>query len=150
MIVRPAALNDIPDIVRMGQEFASYPGYEGQVRLEQDVFAERLHSLAVASDGCLWVLDDGGAVHGAIGGFAAPSLFSSARHAAELFWFVDEAYRGNGGGRLLLNAIIAWAKHMDVVSLNMIEPPGSPEIGALYERQGFKKFETYWNLNVSD
>lgn len=147
MIVRPASASDIPAIVRMGEVFASTPGYAGKVRLEPDVFAERLTSLMVSDDGFLAVLEGDDGVCGAIGGFVAPSIFASVRHAAELFWFVDTVARGNGQGRKLFDALFDWVKASDAVSFSMIEPPDAPEVGALYEKYGFTKFETYWNMS---
>lgn len=147
MEVRKAVEADFPDIVRMGLEFAIAPGYEGRVNLDPLIFAERLEHLSQAEDGFLSVLTDDGKVCGAIGGFVAPSLFSNARHASELFWFVDPKARGNGSGRKLLEALVEWAKSTDALTLNMIEPPSNPQIGSLYEKMSFSKFETYWNIS---
>jgi RimJ/RimL family protein N-acetyltransferase len=146
MIVRLATHDDIAAIVRMGQDFASTPGYAGKVRLEPDMFTLRLEAIIGNPDGFLAVLEGDDGVCGSIAGFIAPSMFASVRHAAELFWFVDPVARGNGQGRKLFDALFDWVKASDAVSFNMIEPPDAPEVGALYEKYGFTKFETYWNM----
>lgn len=146
MIVRRAGSTDVPEIVRMGQEFVTAPGYKDRLSIEPDVFAGRLLAALNSSDALVTVLDDGGRICGAIGGLAAPSFFTNARNAVELFWFVRSDARQGGHGRKLLDGLIEWTKAQGCLSLSMIEPPDS-ELGRLYERLGFAKFETYWILS---
>lgn len=147
MKVRPATKADIPTIVAMGQEFVQVPGYKDRLRIEPKVFADRLDTqLAWAPGALVLVLETDAGICGAIGAYCAPSIFTNDLNAVETFWFVKPEARKNGGGRLLLDAVIAWAKERNALSLNMIEPPDAPNVGALYEKLGFAKFETYWNL----
>lgn len=146
MIVRRAGFQDIPEIVRMGEEFVKVPGYKDRLEIEPDTFAVRLHMALDSRDAFIAVLDDGGKIYGAIGGLAAPSMFTSKRNAVELFWFVKPDARRDGHGQKLLDALIDWAKSKDCLSLTMIEPPDFPLIGFHYHNLGFTKFETYWIL----
>jgi len=145
--VRQATIGDIDEIVAMGQEFVSVPGYRDRLEIEPDVFAERVGQAIMSTDAYVAILEDEGKAKGAIGGLAAASMFTSKRNAVELFWFVRPEARQNGGGRALLEAIIAWAKEADCLALHMIEPPDAPEVGQTYQRRGFSKFETYWSLS---
>lgn len=146
MIVRRAGFPDITEIVRMGEEFVTVPGYKDRLEIEPDTFAARLHMAIDSPDAFFAVLDDGGQIFGAIGAMAAPSMFTSKRNAIELFWFVRPKARHAGHGRKLLDALIEWTKAKDCLSLTMIEPPDAPLVGAHYQNLGFTKFETYWIL----
>lgn len=146
MIVRPATVDDIPEIVRMGQEFVSAPGYRDRLEIEPGTFAARLDKALASPDAAIFVLESGDALLGGIGGLAAQSMFTSKMNAIELFWFVRPIARELRQGRALLDALTDWAKSKDCLSLTMIEPPDAPEVGRAYERRGFTKFETYWIL----
>lgn len=145
MKVRLATPADVPEIVTMGEEFVQVPGYKDRLAIDRETFGAHLSKALGSPDAAVFVLEQDGALFGAIGGLVAPSMFTPKRNAVELFWFVRPEARGNGNGRKLLDALIEWAKWHDCLSLNMIEPPDS-ELGRLYERLGFTKFEIYWNL----
>lgn len=146
MIVRRASVEDIPEIVRMGEEFVTVPGYRDRLEIEPHTFGPRLVLALASPDAAVFVLEREGAIMGAIGGLAAESMFTSKRNAVELFWFVRPVAREGGFGRMLLDALTEWAKGKGCLSLTMIEPPNAPEVGRAYERRGFVKFETYWIL----
>jgi ribosomal protein S18 acetylase RimI-like enzyme len=91
--------------------------------------------------GLLIVAFDGPAVVGGIGGAIAPMFLNKAHSIAyEMFWWVHEEHRGRLGLKLL-NAFQARAKELDC-SYVMMMTLSLNDIGKLYERLGYERFET--------
>jgi predicted N-acetyltransferase YhbS len=91
--------------------------------------------------GLLIVAFDDGKVIGGIGGSVAPMFINHAHQMAyECFWWVHEEHRGRLGLKLL-KAFETRAKELDC-SFVMMMTLSLNDVGALYERLGYEKFET--------
>jgi len=82
-----------------------------------------------------------GQVIGGIGGSIAPMFLNHAHSMAfEMFWWVDEEYRGRLGLRLL-NAFEKRVRELGCSYLMMMTLSKN-DVSALYERLGFQQYET--------
>lgn len=139
MVIRPATVAEVPDLVLMGQHFLAQTPY-------QDVIADnpqQMQTLATqlltcGAAGTILVAEDrGGALVGMIGLVVAPHFLSGELAAGEVFWWVEPEHRG--AGLRLLKAAEQWATDAGAVSLQMIAP--DDRLGALYARRGYQLVE---------
>ncbi len=133
--MREATYKDIPEIVRMGKAFAD--------AVEEDHDIESIEQTAhelIDSDIGVILIDK----HAMAGALVVPNFFHKSRLiATELFWWVDKEARGNGAGQRLLNGLESWAKSKDAERLTMVGMESlDPRVGILYQRAGYRKFET--------
>lgn len=131
--MRHATKEDIPEIVRMGEDFCKALHEE----YDEDSIAETALSLIENPDAVLLFEDGGMAAAMVIPAF----LNYGVLNAAELFWWIDPEKRGNGSGLELLKGLEMWARSKGADRLSMIEMSGF-EVGKLYEKHGFEKAET--------
>jgi GNAT superfamily N-acetyltransferase len=135
--MRPATRDDLPELLRMGRAFCAAIS-EG---CERESIVETLEMLIDEDFGVL--LYDEGAM---VGGLLVPHFFDKSRlMATELFWWVDEEVRGNGVGVKLLNGLESWARAHGAERLSMMSMTALDKgVGKIYERHGFKHFESHY------
>lgn len=115
MIIRDATLDDFDDLERLGRDFALAAG---QVDVDSETLAFTIGNLI--DSGILKVAVNGSVV-GCIGALVFPHWWNAnAIVAQELFWFVDEPYRGSSAGLRLLSALENEAKDRGASQLMMI------------------------------
>ena len=133
--MRLATIDDLPEIVRMGTEFADALGEASDTASIEDTAIN-----LIESDIGVLLIED----HAMAGALVVPNFFNSDRLiATELFWWVDKDARGNGIGARLLNGLESWAKECGAERLSMISMASlSGSIGKLYEKAGYRQFET--------
>jgi hypothetical protein len=135
-----AALEDVPDMVRMGARMHSMSPWSGRP-FDPDATANMMAGLIASPDGVL--LWTGEAM---LGGLIVPIYFGGGRVAQELFWFADR------GGLALLTAFEAWAKDKgaDVIVMASLAlgPEADERLGRLYERRGYKIRERHYAKEV--
>ena len=133
--MRLATVDDMDDILRMGKSFADALNEESDVESIEDTAIN-----LIENDIGVLLIED----HAMAGALVVPNFFDMNRLiATELFWWVDEEARGNGAGKRLLNGLESWALSKGAERLSMIAMDAlSESVGHLYEKSGYRKFET--------
>jgi len=112
--------------------------FEAKVARELGEFVARFDP---AHDG-LWLIVDQGRVAGSIavdGSVDGSETTSHARGVAHLRWFIlDETLRARGLGRRLVDAAMAYCRHLDLQLVYLNTFAGLDAARALYERAGFR------------
>lgn len=141
-VVRLAAQCDKPEILRMGRAFyesTSYADFTGWCEESCDALVDEL-----LERGLLVVAWYGDRAVGMVGVYLAPFLFSRSHQAAhEVFWWVDEDWRGMDVGARLLACVEQQAASRGVGLIQMLTLHNSPpHAAAAYRRAGYKHSET--------
>lgn len=100
-MIRPATRDDVPALLTMGRSFIQYSEYRA---INDHVTDEQLTNgiSAVIDCGVSFVAVDGERITGFILGVVGPLWFAThIQTAVELAWWVDPAYRGMAGIRLM-------------------------------------------------
>ncbi len=147
MIVRPATVSDVGATVRMGRRFFELSGYGEIVAFDTDSFARTVSGLIRSDSGTVLIGEQahrGEQAHpvGMAAGVLYPSYLNHAhRTGQELFWWVEPAARGHG--RLLLDALEAWARDQGAHSFTMgaLTALRPQALDALYVRSGYRPME---------
>lgn len=128
--MRPADYHDLPDILRMGREFAKSIGRE----IDREVFIPALERM-IEDDNSLLGITEGGTVAGVL----YPSFIDGQITAQELWWWVDKDQRQNGVGKILMDTFEAWAKsHGATILLATSTHALKPRIvGKIYAKRGY-------------
>jgi len=121
-----------------GPQYGLGAFFEAKVASELGEFVARFDP---ARDG-MWLIVDQGRVAGSIGvdGSGDDSVNASrARGVAQVRWFIlDDALRGRGLGRRLVDAAMAYCRHLDLQLVYLDTLAGLDAARALYERAGFR------------
>jgi len=135
-VIRHATLDDVPAIVRMGQQFIQ-TDYRHIVRENPEQMAALVTMLIEGEHGTVFVIDHEDDVVGMIGILCTTHCISGDMFAGELFWWVNPDQRGNGV-RLLRKAE-SWAIKRGAKTIQMIAP--NEQVGHLYARMGYAPVE---------
>lgn len=132
-MIRPAALDDIPALLAMGERFADKAKLTDHVGYDPDSMAATFAALIEAPEHIVLISETG-----AIGGTSCAHPFNhSHRIAQELFWWSE----GREGLRLL-TAFEEWAREtcqsVAMIALEAVEPE---RVGRIYEKQGYAPLE---------
>lgn len=141
--VRPAAPEDIPQLVRMGVAFFEESGYSDVTTLDVGAITKLFRDL-IDGQGALLVVESGGKLVGMTAGIVYPFYFNRDHVTGqELFWWVAPEHRANGVGSELLKALEAWAKGRGAQSFAMVALPqlDAEKVGALYRKAGYRPSE---------
>lgn len=145
--IRRATLDDVPHLVRMGGNFIRLTKYAQVIRANIQAMETAAEFIIQHPDGVVLMLVNGDLPVGMLGLLVHPHLLSGERFAAEMFWWVEPDYRGQGGpkggGRALLEAGEQWARENGAVAIHMIAPDDT--VGRLYGWLGYEKLETCWH-----
>jgi GNAT superfamily N-acetyltransferase len=129
--------NDIPDIVRMAQEFHKSSPF-GDLPFERDKIEALAQALLEDATNGLILL--GGNNQALLAAAATEPLASRERMATELMWWVDPELRGTSVGRELLEAYEYWARNIAkcrYVQMVALETPQLKAIDRYYKRNGY-------------
>jgi GNAT superfamily N-acetyltransferase len=141
-VIRPATLEDVAEVARLGKLFHAEAGWGDICEYSLEDTEKTLRFLVEDDNGILLVADTGEIV-GMCGGLAHPVYFNHAHKSGqELFWWVKPGLR-DGTGRLLLEAMEDEARRIGCVSWSMIAlDKVNPELtGRLYRRRGYRASE---------
>jgi hypothetical protein len=132
-LIRPATLDDIPQLLAMGQRFADRAGLVDHVGYNPDHMAGTFQALIEGEAHFLAIGE-----RGAIGAMSGPHPFNYAHLIAqEVFWWSE----GREGLRLF-DAFEAWARErchsVRMITLEAVEPDRTARI---YERRGYSPLE---------
>jgi Acetyltransferase (GNAT) family len=108
------------------------------------LYAERLFQthLLMPDHLCL-VLDVDDAAQGVLMAVAYEHPFGPVRLARETLWWIEPEYRGLNAVRML-DAFEDWAREQDCAFGGMVGMGAQPQVGALYQRRGYRLAETHF------
>lgn len=133
-MIREATLEDLPEILRMGELFC----HEAGLPFDLSSVIETVRGLIESPSSAVFVGD------GAMAGVLSYPMFmdTSSLCAEELFWWVDEENRSTGIGGALVLKIEEWARTMGASRVLMSGLAGSPaHVGSFYEKSGYELLE---------
>jgi GNAT superfamily N-acetyltransferase len=144
--IRPATIEDVHGIARMGLNFLAATRYH--------VFASSEASLSglihlVLEHGAAFVAEDGPTLVGMIGLIAGPHPLTGEPYADEVCWWVEPGERARGVGPRLLQAAETWAETNGLDMLKMAAPEGS-DVGRFYILKGYEAVETIYMKRFSE
>ena len=139
MEIRRAQAADADAVFAMLQRFAM--SYEP----DRSAFARSFAAMIDSQDVALLVVDDGGTLGGYAMAFEFATLFANGRVVQIEELFMEEAGRGAGTGRALVQAVVDWARTRDAVEVTV----PTRRAGAYYERLGFERTAEYYHLPLS-
>lgn len=149
MRVRPANLSDVPELVKLGQSFIQEaPNY--QIRpFDADALRLNLKNV-VNGQGAIFVVEDQDDIAGGIVCLTSKDWFNNDVIAFEQVFYIKPAYRTSRASFLLLDAFIAWSKHMGASRIQCGTTTGINTRGCirLYEHFGFTKYGTVLDLEL--
>lgn len=146
MIVRPADLADIGNIVRGIEEFVASSSYRADP-VNEDHVRHTLKAIIEAPDGIVAVLDnDAGEFSGCFVGVAHAHLFSAERILAELFIYTTKAARGHGNK--LRRFAEEWAKGAGCGAFLIAHPMSEAHLEKVYRRWGFEPHEVHFKKDL--
>lgn len=147
IVIRPAGADDIPAMVRLlAQLFA----IEADFIIAPEVQARGLAMLLERADVAALVATEGGAV---VGMTTVQLTISTARggySAGVEDVVVDEAHRGRGVGRLLLDAAEGWARARGALRLALLADETNAPALDFYDRLGFTRTRLVWLAKALD
>lgn len=138
--IAEATAADIPLLAELARQF--YSASRVLRGFDMQRFETLWRTLLESGAGVIFILKSDGQITGTIGGMMHPELYSGELLAVELFWFVDEAQRGQG--IRLYRRFEQWAREKGCAEIRMAHLVDSmPEkVAAFYERVGYAKIET--------
>ena len=139
MEIRPAQAADADAVFAMLQRFVM--SYDP----DRDAFAPSFASMIDAQDVALLVADDGGTLGGYVMAFEFATLFANGSVVQIEELFMEEAGRGAGTGRALVQAVVDWARTRDAVEVTV----PTRRAGAYYEGLGFERTAEYYHVRLS-
>jgi len=141
-MIRTAAAEDLARLAPLAQQFYASSRFLREFDIQK--FEAFWTGLIASGMGVIFVLEDGGAIAGTIGGLAYAEPYSGELLAQEFFWFVDEAQRGQG--IRLYRRFEQWAREKGCAEVRMGHLADSmpAKVAAFYERVGYTKVETLY------
>ncbi len=149
MRVRPANLSDVPELVKLGQSFIQEaPNYQSRP-LDADALRLNLEGV-VNGQGSIFVVEDHGGIAGGIVCLTSKDWFNNDVIAFEQVFYIKPDYRASRASFLLLDAFIAWSKHMGASRIQCGTTTGINTRGCirLYEHFGFTQYGTVLDLEL--
>lgn len=139
---------DISRLVQVAESWASEcNGEEMGIDIDVAVFLEKLAEFARGPDSELFVIENDEIVFGILGMEIFDSPVGKQRICNEHFWYVIPEYRGASSIRLLRHGM-KWAKEKGcshiMLNASRLASNLHDEVCRLYERIGFKEFETVY------
>ena len=137
-LVRHAKLSDMPELLRMGEEFFNASGYCDITKFNKDDTESLMISLIESRT----LLTDG---ESSMLGFVVFPLFFNSSHlvSQELFWWVDEDKRNSGVGIKTLKKAESEAAKLgsNVMMMLSLNDLNGDKVSGIYEKLGYKKRE---------
>ena len=137
-IVRPARLEDVDEIIDLGELLHGESGYS-RLPFDRDKVGALICGLISEVDGVVFVAESDGRIIGGIAGGITEYWFCSVRHAFDFSFFVHPDHRGGSAAFRLLCAFERWAKDAGAVEIDIGITTGIHEekTQRFYEKMGF-------------
>ena len=137
MEIRQADVDDIPELLRMGEAFHSVSGYGDFCDFGKDEAEITIRTLIEHET---LIMCEGGML-----GFVIFPIFmaKNVSMAQEVFWWVDESKRGSGIAITLLKRAEAIAKNRGakVFTMLCLNDLNGDKVGKMYSRLGYQPKE---------
>ena len=146
-MVRPATVEDLDVLVRMGQDFHGSTPYADELSSNPERFGAIGRRLIEDPAGVLFLRERAGCPVGMLGAMVFDHPLSGERTVGELFWWIDPKHRGDAGVRLL-RTLEAWARDQGATRLQMIQPVWAEHVGRIYQTLGYKPIEVAWTKRL--
>ncbi|MES2533352.1 MAG: GNAT family N-acetyltransferase [Pseudomonadota bacterium] len=154
--IRPATMDDIPQIVEMAKRFypeSPYPAIYGDMPEEQAaglaIVAMQGFAESGIVPGVMLVAEQGDALVGMLCVHIDPATFTPAVIAAELVWWVEPEHRGGMTAVRLLRAGETCARTRGATVFNMAALATSPdEARMILERMGYAPTHTVYTKRL--
>lgn len=138
-MIRDAAWEDLPAVLRLGREFWAESGADDALPFSDEAAMDTLCELVDGGlPGCLLVADDAGRIIGAAGAVFYPHPFSGVKTGMELFW---RAAPGHGRGLMAELEARARAAGCKAMVMGGLEAKRPEAVQALYVRAGYTPME---------
>lgn len=141
MIVRTAIPKDITSLMNLGLNFfSSLPYLQGIIPFDQDSFGEFLFSVMRSCTGRIFCVEHDGRIIGMAGVISSPSWFNRDHISAqEVFWWVEEEFRGSGAGAKLFNAIEAFSSEIGAhsITISSTSMDNAQKLREFYAKRGY-------------
>lgn len=111
---------------------------------DRDAFARSFAAMLGAPDVVLFVADEGRALVGYAMAVEFGTLFANGSVVQIEELFVEETKSGAGTGRMLVEAVLEWARSRAAVEVTV----PTRRAGAYYERLGFERTAEYYNVRL--
>jgi GNAT superfamily N-acetyltransferase len=132
--IRPAEPTDIPELVRMCSEHASYECATFDPRNKEAQLAEAL--FGPAPNLAAWVAEADGALVGYATGLIAYSTWTCGIYVHMDCLFVRDGVRGLGVGAKLLQCVAQFARNSGALEVQWQTPAWNLDAARFYERAG--------------
>ena len=136
-MIRPAYADDLPALLRMGQEFYKIAPLNRWIAFDKESFSNTLSHMLESEQAFLAVAVDEERICGMAAALISPHwLNDSQKVAHELFWWVDPWRRGNSLGLDLHKALEDWARAAgaQVMEMGALEGLKAQALGRYYRR----------------
>ncbi|WP_084396779.1 GNAT family N-acetyltransferase [Henriciella aquimarina] len=152
MKVRPATLDDLPVLLEFEQGIiAAERPYDPLLKPDPISYYD-IGEMIEADDAEVMVVEIGGEL--VASGYAktrrSRHYTSPDWHAFLGFMFVKEGFRGRGLNRVLLDALLGWARRHDLTEVRLTVYPGNEPAIRAYEKAGFSPYLTEMRLGLDD
>lgn len=141
-MIRPATLDDLPTIARLGRAFFDQAGWSDVLEYDEADCKASLRAFMASGLAIILVADEGEIV-GMTGGIVCPVYFKSDHLSGEeLFWWVSDKAPQTTGIKLLV-ALENAAKERGCKTWQMksLARLNGDRMGKLYERRGYRASE---------
>jgi len=129
------------DIVKLISNFYEESLKYVNIGLDKDRLAETV--LKVSESGKVFLLIVNDKCEGVLAGFEAPSMLNTKRIFQELIWYVNAPFRKYGVKLIKHAQETMKAEGFNVMIMAFMHNSKADKLMRLYERMGFKPFETH-------
>ena len=141
-MIREAHRADIHRLVEMGRRFFDVSGYPQFAEFDAESLRQTLQKIMSGNEGTVLVVDQNNRAMAMVAVILFPFYFNRNHiSSTELFWWCEP--EDTGIGLRLFRAGEAWARDHGAKTMHMgvLETLRPDELGALYERAGYRAHE---------
>lgn len=151
-MIRPATLEDMPELMGMCRSFYEYAGFAGKGLRLKEIDLELYISSLISNDmRCMFVACEDDVPVGMLSGIYQPWFACFEQGIInEQWWFVLEDYRKSTYANDLLDAFVAWGKEKGAVIVQMafLDTEKKAVLERYYRMKGFKYVESYYMKEI--
>jgi GNAT superfamily N-acetyltransferase len=145
ILIRPAEIGDIPDLMDSGRQFYEYAELEGKgLNFHPGRFCEHLYTLMEGRLRCCFVAEKDGEFCGSVAGSVITWFLDNSQYVlTEHWWWVLPEYRKTEAGKMLRQQLRAWGQEQGVEFILMSAFPDKRDkaIARMYRGDGLEPFQ---------